>query len=209
MAMLNSPSESSTKDFAWEGRGERSPYRQLLAVRSLTPYRRENSTSPKAAMYSDREDISLIPPIIPQAVDFNNTELHESLIEGIHDLAHYDVMDTKAESGARIKERRLAAKLKQREVCELVPGLTVTRLSNWEKGLRMISVDEAKRLAPAIKTTPGYLLTIDDESGDQRLQMLITTYRQLDERGRTALQRVAESQSEYVVQKSDEQPKAA
>lgn len=187
MAIVNSPSDNSISDNAWTGRGMRSPYRQLLAVRTLTPYRRVNSTTPSNAMYSDRDDISLMAAIIPQTVGFCNHGFHDSLIEGIHNVAHHCVMDTKTESGRRIKERRLAANLKQREVCELVPGLTVTRLSNWEKGLRMISVDEAKRLAPAIRTTPGYLLTIDDESGDQRLQTLITTYRQLDERGRTAL----------------------
>lgn len=118
-------------------------------------------------------------------------------------------MDTKVESGRRIKECRALAKLKQREVCCLVPGLTITRLSNWEKGLRMLSVDEAKRLAPVLKTTAAYLLTIDDDPGDPRLQALVATYRKLDDRGKQNVQRVAESESTYAVSQPALKDKAA
>jgi transcriptional regulator with XRE-family HTH domain len=118
-------------------------------------------------------------------------------------------MDTKTESGLRIKACRKNAGLKQREVCDSIPGLTVTRLSNWENGLRMLSIDEAKRLAPVLETTAGYLLTIDNDPGDKRLQSLIAKYKMLDERGKTALHRVAESECEYIVSAPTEQKDAA
>lgn len=118
-------------------------------------------------------------------------------------------MDTKTESGIRIKAARNGLKMTLAEVCEQVEGLTVTRLSNWENGNRMISVDEAKRLAPVLKTTAGYLLTIDDEPGDQRLQTLVATYKILDERGKLNLHRAAESESQYVIGETDKQKNAA
>lgn len=140
-----------------------------------------------------------MPSIISRSVDFGNTLSHVTLIEEFHAGNQHERMDTKTESGRRIRERRDALSLKQREVCELVPGLTVTRLSNWEQGQRMISVDEAKRLAPVLKTSAGYLLTLENDPGDQRLQALIDTYRMLDDRGRSALHRVAESESAYIL----------
>lgn len=82
-------------------------------------------------------------------------------------------MDTKTESGRRIATARIEAGLRQREVCERVQGLTITRLSNWETGARMISVDEAKRLAPVLKVTAAYLLTLTDDKETPREQSLL------------------------------------
>lgn len=118
-------------------------------------------------------------------------------------------MDTREESGRRIAAIRKALDLTQREVCDRVPGLTNTRLSNWEKGLRMISVDEAKRLAVALKTSAGYLLTIDDDPGDPRLQSLVAKYKLLDERGKQALHRVAEAECDYVIGDHQKDERAA
>lgn len=60
-------------------------------------------------------------------------------------------MDIKEESGKRLKAAREALGLKLREVACQVPGLNVSRLSNWEHGTRMIGVEEAKKLAPILK----------------------------------------------------------
>ena len=114
-------------------------------------------------------------------------------------MAYPPAMDTKTESGRRIAEARTALKLKQREVCDLVPGLTVTRLSNWENGTRMISVDEAKRLSRVLKTTAAYLLTIDDTPGDPRERALLEKYRLCDENSQQMLHRIAETECAYRV----------
>lgn len=139
-----------------------------------------------------------IPPIIPRSVDLCNREIHDSLIDGVHGYRYRLDMDTKSESGKRIKAAREGLELTLKDVCDRTNGLlTPTRLSNWEHGLRMISVDEAKRLAPILETTASYLLTIEDEPGDKRLQTLVTTYKMLDERGRDTVHRVAEAQLPY------------
>ena len=108
-------------------------------------------------------------------------------------------MDTKTESGRRIAAARKLAEMTLQEVCNAIPGLTVTRLSNWEHGTRMISVDEAKRLAPVLKTTASYLLTIDDEPGDPRERALLEKYRLCDENSQRMLHRVAEAECAYRV----------
>jgi transcriptional regulator with XRE-family HTH domain len=136
-------------------------------------------------------------------VDFDNASFHKSLIDGIHALGYRFRMDTKTESGKRIKAAREGLGLTLKDVCERTNGvLTPTRLSNWEHGSRMISVDEAKRLAPILETTAGYLLTLEDEPGDRRLQTLVTTYKMLDERGRDTVHRVAEAQLPYDLSES-------
>lgn len=70
---------------------------------------------------------------------------------------------TKKESGRRIKARREELGLTLADVCSLVDGLIVSRLSNWEHGRNMISVDEAKKLAPVLGLPVSYILTIDEE----------------------------------------------
>ncbi len=150
-----------------------------------------------------------MPNMIPRFVDYCNAPFHESLIAQFHSPYYPRQMDTKTESGKRIKAARKRLELTLADVCAQVDGLTVTRLSNWETGTRMISVDEAKRLAPALQTTAGYLLTVDDEPGDQRLQTLVATYKLLNDAGRQTVQRVAETLGEYKISSDDSQHDAA
>ena len=140
-----------------------------------------------------------ISPSFHGSWSFATTKLHNSLIPGFHGLAYPSAMDTKTESGRRIAAARKLAEMTLQEVCNAIPGLTVTRLSNWEHGTRMISVDEAKRLAPVLKTTASYLLTIDDEPGDPRERALLEKYRLCDENSQRMLHRVAEAECAYRV----------
>lgn len=118
-------------------------------------------------------------------------------------------MATEEEAGRRIKAAREALHLTLREVCAAVPGLHVSTLSNWEQGIRMIGVDEARRLAPVLKVTPGYLLTIDDTTPTPREQALLDLYRATDTRGQDVIISVAEKESSYVVEPESHDDKAA
>ena len=106
-------------------------------------------------------------------------------------------MDTKAEAGRRIKAARLALGLRLEDVCSRIPELTVSRLSNWEQGRNLIGVEEAKKLAPVLGVSAGYILTLEDAPADKRESALLQLFRESDERGRTSIFRVAESQSAY------------
>ena len=118
-------------------------------------------------------------------------------------------MTTKEESGRRIKRARQSKGMTLDQVCISVPGLTVSRLSNWEQGTRMIGVDEAKRLAPALGVTAGYLLTLEDAPEDQRESALLDLYRHSDDRGKEMIIRVAESESRYAVDESYQPQRSA
>ena len=76
-------------------------------------------------------------------------------------------MDTKKEAGRRIKQAREARGYTLKAVCDQVPGLTVSRLSNWETGLRMIGVDEAKKLAPVLGLSAADILTVEHNATRQ------------------------------------------
>ena len=108
-------------------------------------------------------------------------------------------MDTKSEAGRRIREARDKLGLKLRDVEEAIPEISVSRLSNWEQGINMIGVDEAKKLAPVLHVSPGYILTVEDETPDERAKLVLKYWNALDERGRDTVLRVAESESAYLV----------
>lgn len=102
-------------------------------------------------------------------------------------------MKTREEAGRRIKSARDGLGMKLQEVCVKVPGLTVSWLSNWEQGLRMISVEQAKRLGPVLNISQEYILTLQEEPGLDELKLL-ELFRSADARGKRELFRYAESQ---------------
>jgi transcriptional regulator with XRE-family HTH domain len=106
-------------------------------------------------------------------------------------------MDTKKEAGRRIREAREKLKLIRKDVEKAIPEISETRLANWEYGINMIGVEEAKKLAPLLHTSAAYLLTIDDAILDERAQVIIKYWNALDERGRDTVLRVAEHESAY------------
>lgn len=118
-------------------------------------------------------------------------------------------MQTKEEAGRRIKAAREALGLRLEDVTAAIPEISVSRLSNWEQGRNMIGVDEAKKLAPLLKVSAAYLLTIEDEISDSRELALLDHYRSADERGRTQILRIAESESSYHLSKDQDADKAA
>lgn len=118
-------------------------------------------------------------------------------------------MSTKKEAGRRIKAAREAKELTLKDVEKLVPGITFNRLSNWEHGRNMIGVAEAKKLAPALGVTAAYILTLEDEPAEQREKVLLDHYRHSDVRGRDHILRIAEQESQYLVDRPDESAKAA
>lgn len=69
---------------------------------------------------------------------------------------------TKKTSGRRIKARREELGLTLADVCSLIDGLSVSRLSNWEHGRNMVSVDEAKKLSAVLDLPVAYILTVED-----------------------------------------------
>lgn len=124
--------------------------------------------------------------------------MHKLSMESHNPWKYGFAMDTKTESGRRLKQAREAKRLTLREVCEQVPGLTETALHNWEAGRRMLPIDKAKKLADALGTSAAYLLTLEDHQPDVREHMLVQYFRGTDARGQESILRIAEAQSGYL-----------
>jgi transcriptional regulator with XRE-family HTH domain len=124
----------------------------------------------------------------------SRSNLHDSLRDGLHALNYCFLMNTREESGRRIRAAREAKKLTLGGVAQLAKGISPSRLSNWEHGTRMIGVDEAKQLAPVLGTTAEYLLTLTDEKPDPQEVALLEFYRLCDERGKKATLGTAEKE---------------
>lgn len=93
--------------------------------------------------------------------------MHDSLNDRTGWGLYAPRMDTKKEAGRRIKQAREARGYTLKAVCDQLPGLTVSRLSNWETGLRMIGVDEAKKLAPVLGLSAADILTVEPSATRQ------------------------------------------
>lgn len=107
----------------------------------------------------------------------------------------------KKEVGKRLKEARHAKALTLEATSLMVPGLSTTRLSNWENGTRSSDLKIVKKLAELYETSASYLLTLDDTLPDPRVKYLIKLYESADTRGQDTILRVAESESTYEVTK--------
>ena len=59
--------------------------------------------------------------------------------------------------GDRIKERRLALKLSQAELGNMI-GIGKSTISEWENNKRRPSIEALYKIAEALETTAGYLL---------------------------------------------------
>ncbi len=78
------------------------------------------------------------------------------------------------------------------EVCAAVPGLVKSTLNSYELGARTLPIPMAKKLAPVLRVSAPYLLTLSD---DRTEDALLQKYRQADHRGKATIQRVADAES--------------
>lgn len=69
-------------------------------------------------------------------------------------------MDIKKEIGKRLKAAREALNYKLKDVVNGIDELSVSRLSNYEQGERMLPVDIAIKLEKKLKVQAAYLLTL-------------------------------------------------
>ena len=104
-------------------------------------------------------------------------------------------MCTKKQTGFRIRTRRLGLGLTLEDVCQRISGLSVSRLSNWEHGRNMISVEEAKKLALVLEISAAYILTVEADPWDKTELFLLEHFRSADARGQKNILRTARDES--------------
>jgi transcriptional regulator with XRE-family HTH domain len=96
-------------------------------------------------------------------------------------------MDYRKESGKRLRAARVGKNLTLDELSRRIGGgLSASRLSNYEQGLRMLGVRESLALYSVLGVSPAHLLCVDIEEGDMTSQEteLLRNFRALPERDR-------------------------
>lgn len=114
-------------------------------------------------------------------------------------------MDYKAESGRRLRRAREDAGLTLRELSERTRHLSISRISNYEQGLRYMDPEAAIDLGRALGVRPAWLMCVDNDdalSGEERA--LLIRYQLTDDRGKQAIKAIAESQP--IVYRPDQDP---
>lgn len=149
----------------------------------------------------------------PQTVEFYNNSLHKKSSDAPQRHSYPSGMDDdtlKIECGKRLAAARAACKLTQAELCSGVPGLEVSRLSNYETGIRQLPIEIAKKIAPVLGVSAGYLLTLEDKEEDaERIKALVALYKSSDQRGQATILRVAQQESDYTVDDNDNYSRAS
>lgn len=98
-------------------------------------------------------------------------------------------------AGLRIRARRLGLGLTLEDVCEQISGLSVSRLSNWEHGRNMVSVEVAKQLVQVLEISAAYILTVEADPGNRTELTLLENFRSADARGQKNILRIARDES--------------
>jgi transcriptional regulator with XRE-family HTH domain len=99
--------------------------------------------------------------------------------------------------GERLRAARHARGISLQALSDLTGGsLSKSRISNYEQGIRRLSVEGAKALAEALgNTTAAHLLCVDDgETKSPEEMQLLNRYRSADTEGKAAIMALAEQQ---------------
>lgn len=100
-------------------------------------------------------------------------------------------MDIKKEVGRRLRQEREALGLGLKDFKQDIPELSISRLSNYEHGERMLPVEVAIKLEKKLKVSASYLLTITDNKQpdieNELERQLIMFFRTISEENRDDL----------------------
>ncbi len=116
-------------------------------------------------------------------------------------LADTSCMEWMAEQGRRLKAAREAKGLTVEQLAGMTGGeLKAPRISNYEQGTRGMKPPQAKLLAKLLNVSPAYLLTLTEDADlSERERALLDLFRHADDRGKTAITRLAESECQASV----------
>jgi transcriptional regulator with XRE-family HTH domain len=158
-------------------------------VRSLTKNLAAAMSSPALEMYSIRVIV-----MNPHVLCRQSYGRHAQIVKrNAHTLClEFAGMDFKKLAGERIRRAREAKNLSRPELAAKIKGLGISTLSNYELGLRYPQPKYLVALAQILEEPASYLAGIESDPKAEAVQRL---YRKLDDRGKSTLYRVAESES--------------
>lgn len=139
-------------------------------------------------LYTKRVFLQLVKP----------SEKHNMLNDRRLDGLQHKDMDFKKESGRRLQQARERKGWKLRELASKVKGVSESRISNYEQGLRLMRQPEAIKLAAVLDVSAAYLMCVDEGSGlPPREQRLLNLFDAADARGKRTIEQVAETEAQY------------
>ena len=101
--------------------------------------------------------------------------------------------------GLRLRDERHRQKISLSQLAALTDDiLSKSRISNYEQGIRRMGIEEAVILGRALGgVSPAYLLCLEDSDPLPRDELnLLALYRASDQRGRSMIASVAESEAD-------------
>lgn len=202
------PFVAFTINFALPSLGQRSRRRHEAAVRSSTWKSVAAAASPTCWMYSDSV---MAVPVLHVLCCSGKSELHTSRVPPRNLHAHPSRMnssmrkrDYRREVGRRLKAARLEAKAgTQAEVASKLSaalGETIepSAIGNYEQGTRLPDPITMQSLCALYGASPSAVYGFNDAPQSRDEELLLQKYRMTDDRGRRAIQSIAESQPAYM-----------
>lgn len=139
----------------------------------------------KNSLYTNRVYLQLV------SVKPIHNKLNDNPVKGLQ----HALMNFKAESGRRLKQAREAKGWTLNELAAQVQGVSASRISNYEQGIRLMRQPEAVKLAIPLGVSAAYLMCVDEGILPAKVQRLINLYEQSDIRGKRTIEQIAESQA--------------
>ncbi|HAO34026.1 MAG TPA: XRE family transcriptional regulator [Candidatus Competibacteraceae bacterium] len=126
----------------------------------------------------------------------NNPKGHRSFGDTLQSKAQDEIMEFKVESGRRLRQCRDRLGLTLEELAARTPGISASRISNYEQALRLMRQPEAIKLAKVLGVSAAYLMCVDDGSWlPPRARKLLDLFESSDARGKITIEKVAETQA--------------
>lgn len=113
-----------------------------------------------------------------------------------------DIPALRKQIGGALKQARKNAGMTQDEAADRLSALLgddigPSRIGNYEQGYRMPDVPTIMALCKVYSTWPSAIYGFDEAPQSQEELAVLMKFRQTDSRGKSMIQRVAESQPEY------------
>ena len=109
--------------------------------------------------------------------------------------------------GERIKAARMSKNLTQGQFAKLVGAKTASVVSAWEMGVSKPDCERLSAICTALGVTPDMLLGFESDSATPTEMIAVRKYRMLDERGKTVVDTVLNTEYDIALEAQNKKKK--